>query len=46
MGYGTELKDSQWSLIEHIFKSNKSTNLVKHDKCDLVNAVLYLAKTG
>jgi len=46
MGYGTDLKDSQWALIEHIFKSNKGANHAKHDKRDLVNAVLYLVKTG
>jgi len=46
MGYGTDLNDRQWALIEHIFKSNKGANLAKHDKRDLVNAVLYLVKTG
>jgi len=46
MGYSTNLTDKQWELIEPIFKSNKGTNLVKHSKRELVNAVLYLVKTG
>ena len=46
MGYSTNLTDNQWSLIEAIFKSNKGNHLVKHSKRDLVNAVIYLVKTG
>ena len=46
MGYSTDLTDKQWSIIEPIFKINKGKNFVKHDKRDLVNAVLYLVKTG
>jgi putative transposase len=46
MGYSTDLTDIQWSLIEPIFKSNKGQHLVEHSKCDLINAVLYLVKTG
>ena len=46
MGYSTDLSDKQWSMIEHIFRSNKGANFVKHNKRDLVNAVLYLVKTG
>ena len=46
MGYITNLTDKQWSMIEPIFTSNKGKHLVKHSKRDLVNAVLYLVKTG
>ena len=46
MGYSTDLTEKQWSIIEPIFKINKGKNFVKHDKRDLVNAVLYLVKTG
>jgi len=46
MGYSTDLTDNQWSLIEPIFRSNKGANLSKHSKRKLVNAVLYLVKTG
>ena len=46
MGYNTDLTDTQWELIEPIFRTNKGTNLVKHKKRDLINAVLYLVKTG
>ena len=46
MGYSTDLTDSQWILIEPIFKSNKGQHLVEHSKRDLINAVLYLVKTG
>ena len=46
MGYSTDLTDYQWSLIEHIFTSKKGQHLAKHSKRELVNAVLYLVKTG
>ena len=46
MGYCTDLTDKQWNMIEAIFKSNKGQHLVAHPKRDLVNAVLYLLKTG
>ena len=46
MGYSTDLTDKQWVIIEPIFKSNKGKNLTKHSKRTLVNAVLYLVKTG
>ena len=46
MGYSTDLTDKRWSMIEPIFKSNKGQHLVEHSKRDLINAVLYLVKTG
>jgi len=46
MGYSTDLTDKQWDMIKAIFETNKGGNFVKHDKRDLVNAVLYLVKTG
>jgi transposase len=46
MGYSTNSTDKLCSLIEPIFKSNKGANLVKHSKRELINAVLYLVKTG
>ena len=46
MGYTTDLTDKQWAIIEPIFKSKKGANLAKHSKRELVDAVLYLVKTG
>ena len=46
MGYLTNLTDEQWKMIEPIFKSNKGQHFVEHSKRDLINAVLYLVKTG
>ena len=46
MGYSTDLTDKQWALIAPFFNSNKGLNFLKHSKRDLVNAVLYLVKTG
>ena len=46
MGYSTDLSEKQWEIIEHIFESNKGQHLCKYTKQELVNAVLYLVKTG
>ena len=46
MSYSTDLTDSQWQLIEPVFQTKRGKNFVKHSKRDLVNAVLYLVKTG
>lgn len=46
MGYPTNLTDKQWGLIEHIFRTHKGQHFVEHSKRDLVNAVLYVVKTG
>jgi transposase len=43
MGYPTDLTDSQWELIKHHFGQGRRR---KYDKHTLVNAVLYLVKTG
>jgi len=46
MGYRTDLTDKQWNITEPIFKSNKGQHLAEHTKRDMVNALLYLVKTG
>jgi transposase len=46
MRYSTDLTNKQWKIIEPIFKSNKGQHLCTHSKRELVNAVLYLVKTG
>ena len=48
MGYDTDLTDKQWDMIKHLFerKNNTGKHLENHDKRQLVNAVLYLNKTG
>lgn len=46
MRYQTDLTDEQWENIEEIFKSKKGQHMCKHSKRELVNAVLYLIKTG
>lgn len=43
MGYPTDLTDKQWDLIKHHFVGCRKR---KYDKRTLVNAVLYLVKTG
>jgi putative transposase len=43
MGYKTDLTDAQWDLIKHHFKGSR---MKKHEKRILMNAVLYLLKTG
>ena len=43
MGYKTDLTDAQWDLIKHHFKGSRKR---KHEKRLLMNAVLYLNKTG
>ena len=46
MGYPTDLTDKQWDLIAHIFKAHKGQHFAEHSKRDLINAALYLVKTG
>jgi transposase len=47
MGYNTDVTDKQWKIIEAFFSGeNRGKHLQKHSKRDLVNAVLYLNKTG
>jgi len=48
MGYDTDLTDKQWEMIQHLFerKNNTGKHLENQDKRQLVNAVLYLNKTG
>jgi putative transposase len=47
MEYSTDLTDKQWKLIESFFiGENRGKHFQAHSKRDLVNAVLYLNKTG
>ena len=48
MGYQTDLTDEQWEFIEPRFTEHtgKYTHRARWSKRDLVNAVLYLNKTG
>jgi len=48
MRYESDLTDKQWELIAPLFvrKHNKGKHLEKLDKRELVNAVLYINKTG
>ena len=48
MGYTTDLTDAQWKFIAPIFKRAVGNygNRAELNKRDLVNAVLYLNKTG
>lgn len=43
MSYPSDLKDSEWEIIKDFFKNGNQT---VHEKRVLVNAVLYIAKTG
>jgi putative transposase len=47
MRYSTDLTDKQWPIIRDILvKENRGKHLRKHSKRELINAVLYLNKTG
>ena len=46
MRYPSDLTNEQWKLIKHHFETKKGTHLKKHSKRKLVNAVLYIVKTG
>ena len=48
MRYDTDLTDAQWQLIEPIFIASAGNygNRAKWTKRELMNAVLYLVKTG
>jgi len=43
MRYTNDLTDNQWELIKDFFPTGKKS---KYEKRELVNAVLYLVKTG
>jgi putative transposase len=45
--YNTDLTDKQWVIIRDMLrKENRGKHLRKHHKRELINAVLYLNKTG
>ena len=47
MKYSTDLTDSQWRIIAPFFEREKrGKHFQKHSKRELINAVLYLNKTG
>jgi len=47
MGYITDLTDSQWRIIAPFFSGeNRGKHFAKYSKRELVNAVLYINKTG
>ena len=47
MGYSSDVTDTQWAIIEVFFSGeNRGKHLQTRSKQDLVNAVLYLNKTG
>ena len=47
MRYSTDLTDKQWALIRDILPKEKhGKHFKKHSKRELINAVLYLNKTG
>lgn len=41
--YQTDLTDTQWNTIVHLFDENRSR---KHSLCSIWNAIFYLLKTG
>ncbi len=43
MRYTSDLTDTQWEMIKEYFPAG---NKIKYEKRELVNAVLYLVKTG
>jgi len=46
MSYPSNLTDSEWEMISGFFKYGKYGNRSLHEKRSLVDAVLYLTKTG
>ena len=45
--YDSDLSTEEWSLIEHHFQAQDNRGAVpKHAKRDIVNAILYISKTG
>lgn len=47
MRYASDLTTKQWNTIKHLFENeNRGRHLRVHNKRKLVNAVLYLNKTG
>lgn len=47
MRYSTDLTDKQWSVVSEILRpENRGKHFAKHSKRELINAVLYLNKTG
>ena len=47
MGYKSDLTDAEWEIAEEIFPvPKKGAHFCKHSKRDLLNGVIYIAKTG
>lgn len=46
MSYPSDVTDKQWELIKDYFVHGRYGKYAKHHKRDLVNAVLYITKTG
>lgn len=48
MGYPSDLTDEQWEKIEILFKykDSRGKHMQIHEKRQLINAVLYINKTG
>ena len=47
MSYSTDLTDRQWQQICHLLEGeNRGKHFREHTKRELLNAVLYLVKTG
>ena len=46
MRYPSDLTNEQWNLIKEYFNCGNYGNRSKHNKRELVNAVLYVIKSG
>lgn len=45
--YQTDLSDKQWHLIKHLFEQQKKFGRpLKHNRRNIVNAILYITKSG
>jgi len=45
--YSTDMTDKQWTKVQSLLKKeNRGKHFSKHSKRELINAVLYLNKTG
>lgn len=46
MSYGSDLKDSEWALLEPLLEPKQKGRPRKHDLRDICNAIRYLQRTG
>ena len=47
MRYKSDLSDKEWEIVKNFFKKRDNRGVeAKHEKRDIVDAILYVVKTG